>query len=238
VAHFNNVPESSVRGLEFVRFIGDYRPEHKVHASVTTAAKSVGGPQPISVLLISSASDDDTTNIKQSFVKLDQESRSRGGRILRGNATPAQIDALSKSDNVLWIEPYRPMKMFDEIASRIVAGDGPPHQTLMQSLGYTGAGVNVAVADSGLDSGDTNSMHPDIQGRVRALFYYDFLTDAADEHSHGTHVAGIVAGNGATGETDANFSFTDSVSRQVRASLLSEFSARTESMRRRQVSKR
>lgn len=67
--------------------------------------------------------------------------------------------------------------------------------------------MTVAVADSGLDSGDTNSMHPDIQGRVKALFYYGApgqLLDAADEHGHGTHCAGIIAGNGATGETDEN----------------------------------
>jgi hypothetical protein len=98
------------------------------------------------------------------------------------------------------------MKLFDEIASKITGGDdgeaGTP--TLTQQLGYDGSGITVAVADSGLMEGDTNTMHPDLAGRVDAFFYYGSLTDAADEHSHGTHVTGIIAGNAATAEKDDN----------------------------------
>lgn len=67
------------------------------------------------------------------------ETKLRHARILRGVVTPAQLSALAAADTVLWIEPAPRMQLYDEVASRIVAGDGPPHQTLMQSLGYTGA---------------------------------------------------------------------------------------------------
>jgi hypothetical protein len=76
------------------------------------------------------------------------------------------------------------------------------HQTVTQRLGFDGSGVVVAVADSGLHNGDAESMHPDLLGRVDAFFHYGSLSDAADEHSHGTHVTGIIAGDGATGEQD------------------------------------
>jgi len=89
--------------------------------------------------------------------------------------------------------------------SRRIGRHGLPsvkHQTMTQQLGFDGTGVVVAVADSGLHNGDAESMHPDLLGRVDAFFHYGSLTDAADEHSHGTHVTGIVAGDGATGEED------------------------------------
>lgn len=79
----------------------------------------------------------------------------------------------------------------------------PPHPTATQQLGYDGRGVVVSVADSGLDNGDAETMHPDLAGRVDAFLYYGSLDSAADEHSHGTHVTGIIAGDGTTGEADA-----------------------------------
>ena len=205
VADLNSVPPGQIRKLAFVTWVGHYRPDHKLHRSLRNVAMTTN--LSVSVLLSPRAKAADARNARGQLDRVDQESKLRAGTVLRGPINSSRLQNLAQSPAVLWIEPAPRIKLFDEVASRIVAGDGPPHQTLMQSLGYNGAGVNVAVADSGLDSGDTNSMHPDIQGRVRALLYYGIpgqLDDAADEHSHGTHVAGIIAGNGATGETDEN----------------------------------
>jgi subtilisin family serine protease len=141
---------------------------------------------------------------RAAFNSIAQQASLRSGTVLRGTLTPGRLQALARSHTVLWIEPAGRMKLFDEVASKLVAGDGGPQTLFTQSLGYDGTGVNVAVADSGLHNGDALSMHPDLLGRTPAFFYYGNLTDAADEHSHGTHVAGIVAGNGALGEADEN----------------------------------
>ncbi|MGN6555958.1 MAG: S8 family serine peptidase, partial [Verrucomicrobiota bacterium] len=207
VAKLNGVAPGQIRRMDFVRWMGRYRPEHKVHRDLLPGGARANAVLDVAIMLAPSVTETDAAAVKRSMASVSQESRGRFGRVIRGSLSAAQLDTLAQSDSVLWVEPAPRIKLFDEVSSKIVAGDGGPHTLLTQSLGYDGAGVKVAVADSGLDSGDTNNMHPDIAGRVSGLFFYGSpgqLSDAADEHSHGTHCAGIIAGNGAVGETDEN----------------------------------
>ncbi|ASJ10026.1 alkaline serine protease [Thermococcus sp. P6] len=66
------------------------------------------------------------------------------------------------------------------------------------SLGYDGSGVVVAVIDTGIDAN-----HPDLKGKV--IGWKDEVngrTTPYDDHGHGTHVAGIIAG---TGSVNSNY---------------------------------
>ncbi|PRX99410.1 S8 family serine peptidase [Allonocardiopsis opalescens] len=60
------------------------------------------------------------------------------------------------------------------------------------AAGYTGAGVTVAVLDTGADT-----EHPDLAGRIGAVENFSDAEDALDRDGHGTHVAATVAGTGA-----------------------------------------
>jgi subtilisin family serine protease len=58
--------------------------------------------------------------------------------------------------------------------------------------GFDGAGVTVAVLDTGI-----SSTHPDVAGQVADARNFSDAADAEDREGHGTHVASTVAGTGA-----------------------------------------
>ena len=68
-----------------------------------------------------------------------------------------------------------------------------------QELGYDGSGIGVAVIDSGVTSWHDDLTQPGLPGSQRVDQFVDFvngLTTPYDDYGHGTHVAGIIAGNG------------------------------------------
>src|SRR4029077_9092270 len=64
--------------------------------------------------------------------------------------------------------------------------------------GWNGTGVGIAVIDSGVGSVDDLNSDGNIQPS-RVVYSQSFVngdTSTADGYGHGTHVAGIIAGNG------------------------------------------
>src|SRR2546428_9970739 len=67
------------------------------------------------------------------------------------------------------------------------------------ALGYDGSGVGVAIIDSGITQWHDDLTDPGVIGSQRVAQFVDFVngqTVPYDDYGHGTHVAGIVAGNG------------------------------------------
>ena len=78
-------------------------------------------------------------------------------------------------------------------------------RAIQSDWGYDGAGVGVAVIDSGITNWHDDLTYQGSSSRVRTVggqrvtAFVDFVNDNPvpyDDNGHGTHVAGIIAGNG------------------------------------------
>jgi hypothetical protein len=210
VVHLEGAKLAAVRALGYVRWSGPLDPSLKLHPRLTAAlATNLATNLPVKLLLRPHATPAELVAVLRTLRGPVNRHTLSSGTFVTGLADARRLSALAKSEAVIWIERAPRMKLVDEVAAKIVGGDDGAAGTFseVQKLGFDGRGVVVAVADSGLDSGDITDLHPDIAGRVDAMTAYGGLADARDEHSHGTHVAGIVAGNAASGEKDDNGQF-------------------------------
>jgi len=90
---------------------------------------------------------------------------------------------------------------------RVQANDVALHDILhvvevWQQLGLYGRGQVVAVADTGLDTGNLDTLSADFAGRVSATYALGRAGDWSDANGHGTHVAGSVLGSGRQSGSD------------------------------------
>ena len=140
-----------------------------------------------------------------------------GGRYWRIVAVvdATSVPAVSRHPCVRWLEYAPPEPLLDgEREAQIAAGNlqgpvppkpSPGYLAWLGTLGLDGAGVNIAICDTGVDSNGSNNAataHPDVMGRQLAFLDYTDGAELTDLHGHGTHVAGIALGNAGTAQNE------------------------------------
>jgi serine protease AprX len=132
--------------------------------------------------------------------------KGRGARLqsklhmIRGAAFTIPVSALPALETDPEIESVsidHPMSVMDDLTNSATGVSSA------WNAGFTGAGIGVAVVDSGI-----NDSHPDLWDSThttsRVVYHQDFTGTPTtnsnganyDLYGHGTHVAGIIAGNG------------------------------------------
>ncbi|TKJ31595.1 MAG: hypothetical protein CEE40_00810 [Chloroflexi bacterium B3_Chlor] len=103
-------------------------------------------------------------------------------------AGPSEIETLSHEPDVDKIWPDLRVYACLDVSTSVIRAPRVWRE------GYTGAGVGIGILDTGIDL-----EHPDFAGRIAGVA--DFTGEGiTDTNGHGTHVAGIVSGDGTSSD--------------------------------------
>src|SRR5262249_29802489 len=102
------------------------------------------------------------------------------------------LNAVAALPTVKYMSPDRLSKALLDISQPTVSAN------VALQYGWDGSNVTVAVVDSGITPvADLNYAGSNKSRIVYSQNFADSTTNTSDQFGHGTHVAGIVAGNGA-----------------------------------------
>lgn len=193
----------TVESDPYVYSVYDYRPAYRLDGPlVDQAARGVAGTRKLVVQVF----DDETLGPVVSAVEalggtVDVLSDSPGpnGKMLRVALDASALATLASVDGVQWVEEETAPVLHNDAAVPVMNAD----YAFSQPVPLTGTGQVAAVCDTGLDTGNTSTVHMDFSGntsdglpKIKQAFAYGRANDWSDPHGHGTHTAGSLAGFG------------------------------------------
>jgi serine protease AprX len=98
---------------------------------------------------------------------------------------------LAEDPEVTYISTDRPVRQMLDVTAPSV------NAQIAWQYGWTGKGIGVAVIDSGIS--DSPDLHDPTTGKTRVLYSQAFgVKGTVDVYGHGSHVSGIIGGNGSS----------------------------------------
>lgn len=185
---------------EKILFSTEYRPEYKTASFLRNKVSALGeDASEISLRIVSTEAIESVKAFLSENGATEIVTLSKNPPIVEAKVPSSLVERLAKRSDILRIGPKPKCQIFNNVAKSEDLMSVEP----LNDLGYTGKGVTVAIADTGLDrgktSGNDNELHPDFQGkRISGIVSeYNVTRDAwNDIHGHGTHVAGSATGTG------------------------------------------
>ena len=217
---------TAAAALPFVEWSGPLTPALKVNpklldgggTSETGAGTGLGPIEAIDVGVLADGDVDGVVALVESLggavLAVTPESPDRFRSIIARVLPAHALAAIAAHEDVRWIDAVHTPLLEDERSAQIVYEDldatAPPdtmpntgYAANLAALGVDGTGVTIAVCDTGIDTNDAATVHDDLAGRLAfAVGSGGTATTASDTDGHGTHVAGIAAGDGGSSATD------------------------------------
>ena len=189
------VTERAISGLARVEAVRPLAPAEKIHPGMPDQ-----GPLHLHVLVLADSLDPALGELAGIAEIEAVRARQRLVADVFVTAQPGDMGRIAALRSVRYVGPAasRPVPL-DEAGAQINAGNitgtSPVvgYEEWLAGLGLDGSGVKVSIVDTGIDR-----RHPDLAGRVVGKVEYSPLAtgEPTDIGGHGTHVAGIVGGDG------------------------------------------
>ena len=197
-----------VENLPTVDWVGFYHPAYKIAPNLEGFGLSI-------TVLESDSAKTTIESIAQVICIEAINPTEIGYNLLTAEGDAFIVEEFARMTDVQYIGPHSGDSLMDEMGMQIVGGyawyndpDSNPNTpyratgafgAYVNHLGWTGSGVRVALADTGLGDGSTpDAGHNDFTGRVQGGYVFGGGS-WADGHGHGTHCAGLVAADGFNG---------------------------------------
>ncbi len=192
---------SRLQGLRQTQAVLPYEPYYKLKADLLALAaeqRSLPDDSILNVLVFANAKDATIDALAKQGAEVLREEVSPFGPLLKVRTISNGLSALAVLPGVQIVELARERVAANDL-SRARVGVTLDSVTGTNYLGLTGKDILVNINDTGVD---TN--HPALAGRV-LLDVLDLAgIGGTDDNGHGTHVAGIIAGDGAESLTVTN----------------------------------
>lgn len=193
--------KKEIENYEFVRFVDIFQPAYKLSGELlylNSEGELEDESNSFDILVLVFSNVDEVKNELEQYGNIGRIEEN----IIEVNSVSAlDILLIAKIADVRFIEIKPIAEIQNNVASSILQISGSPDEDVRDDYGLTGKGQIIGIADTGLDSGDLATLHPDLITQVlkayswgnSGLFGNGFW---GDYDGHGTHVAGSVVGNG------------------------------------------
>jgi subtilisin family serine protease len=223
ITKLDQVALTQVQALSFVRWVGAYEPAYKLSPDMDMTLR-----RSFRVQLAPWA---DAAKMNTLAASLDDQAQQYAdGMVVVMNAD--QVNQMAFQQDVLWIEPFYINELYNNVGGGTIMNGAAAWAN-----GYNGTSITIAVADTGLDTGNAASIHQDFMDGTtpRVAHISSWPVVAADygggcsvtnagaddgasdtQSGHGTHVTGSVASDGsASSGTYKGLAYNSSITFQA-----------------------